>query len=55
MTIFICCLLALAAVLLVGLEWYAKTIYGELEFLRIENVALKLKLAELIGGEDDQA
>ena len=55
MNFFLIALLVVAVVLLVLAEYYLKNMYNELEFLRIENVALKLKLAELIGDEDDQA
>nr|DAF81033.1 MAG TPA: hypothetical protein [Bacteriophage sp.] len=47
--------LVVLVLVLVTAEYYLKNMYYELEFLRIENVALKLKLAELIGDEDDQA
>lgn len=55
MTYFLITLLVLAAMVLVIARYYIESIYNELERLRFENVALKLKLAELIGGEDDQA
>lgn len=55
MTIFLGILLAISAVLLCGCEYYMKSMYTELEILRIENVALKLKLVELIGELNDQA
>ena len=47
--------LVVLVLVLVTAEYYLKNMYAELEFLRIENVALRLKLAELIGDEDDQA
>ena len=47
--------LVVLVLVLVTAEYYLKNMYYELEFLRIENVALKLKLVELIGDEDDQA
>lgn len=55
MTYFLIAILVVSVILLVSAEYYLKNMYYELEFLRIENVALKLKLAELIGDEDDQA
>jgi hypothetical protein len=55
MTYFLIVLLVGAAILLVLAEYYLKSMYTELEFLRIENVALKLKVAELIGEINDQA
>lgn len=55
MTYFLITLLILAAVVLVTARYYIENIYNELERLRVENVALKLKLAELVGGKDDQA
>lgn len=55
MTYFLIAILVVSVILLVLAEYYLKNMYYELEFLRIENVALKLKLAELIGDEDDQA
>lgn len=53
MTIFLGVLLALSALLLCLCQYYLKSMYTELEILRIENVALKLKLAESIGKFDD--
>lgn len=55
MTYFLIVLLVGAVILLVLAEYYLKSMYTELEFLRIENVALKLKVAELIGEFNDQA
>lgn len=55
MTIFLSVLLAFTVILLILAEYYLKSMWAELEILRIENVALKLKLAELIGELDDQA
>lgn len=55
MTYFLITLLIFAAVVLVTARYYIENIYNELERLRVENVALKLKLAELVGGKDDQA
>lgn len=50
MTYFLITLLIFAAVILVTARYYIENIYNELERLRVENVALKLKLAELVGG-----
>ena len=55
MTFFLITLLVFAAMVLVIARYYIENIYNELERLRVENVALKLKLAELVGGKDDQA
>jgi hypothetical protein len=55
MTIFLSISIALLVVLLIIGELLLKEMYAELEILRIENVALRLKLAEILGGEDDQA
>ena len=55
MTFFLITLLVLAAIVLVTARYYIENIYNELERLRVENVALKLKLAELIGKINDQA
>lgn len=55
MNFFLIALLVGAVILLILAEYYLKTMYAELEFLRIENVALKLKVMGLVGGEDDQA
>lgn len=55
MTIFLGILLAACAAWIYVSVYYLKTMYAELDILRIENVALKLKLAELIGKLNDQA
>ena len=55
MNFFLIAFLVVAVVGLILVEYYLKNMYNELEFLRIENVALKLKMMELVGGEDDQA
>ena len=55
MTIFFGGLLVLSAILLVFAEYYLKTMYAELEFLRIENVALRLKLDELKRSQNDDS
>lgn len=41
--------LVVLVLVLITAEYYLKNLYAENEYLRIENVALKLKLAELIG------
>lgn len=48
-------ILVIVAAVLITARCYLANLYTELDFLRVENVALKLKLLELIGGEDDQA
>lgn len=55
MTIFLGILFTFAVILLILAEYYLKSMYDELEILRIENVSLKLKLAELIGKLNDKA
>lgn len=55
MTFFLITLLILAAIVFVIARYYIENIYNELERYRVENVALKLKLAELIGEINDQA
>lgn len=53
MTIFLGILLAICGSWIFVSVYYLKSMYLELDYLRIENVALKLKLAELIGKFDD--
>lgn len=55
MIFFLGILLAMCAVWILVSVYYVKSTYDELEILRIENVALKLKLAVLIGELNDQA
>lgn len=55
MDIFFGVLLALSAFLLCLAEYYMKSMYTELESLRIENVALRLKLDELKRSQNDDS
>ena len=50
MSIFVVCLLFALTMLLIVAEYYLKTMYSELEYLRRENADLKSKLSE---GSDD--
>ena len=53
MNVWIIFLLIVLVLVLTTAEYYLKNLYAENEHLRIENVALRLKLAELIGKFDD--
>ena len=55
MDIFFGVLLALSALLLCLSQYYMKNMYTELEILRIENVALRLKLDELKRSQNDDS
>lgn len=55
MYFFMIVLLVLSAVCLCVGEYYLKSMYTELEFLRIENVALRLKLDELKRSQNDDS
>lgn len=46
-------LLVISAFLLVGAEFYLKTMAKQLERLEIENESLKAKLEKFTGGEND--
>lgn len=50
MSIFVTCLLVALVMLSIVVEYYLKTMYSELEYLRRENADLKSKLTE---GFDD--
>lgn len=50
MSIFVTCLLVALVTLSIVVEYYLKTMYSELEYLRRENADLKSKLTE---GFDD--
>lgn len=50
MSIFVSCLLVALVMLLIVAEYYLKTMYSELEYLRRENADLKSKLPK---GSDD--